>query len=83
MFLEQTLAFIRESILVRTPFNVMNMRKLLNTITSFLGHFRIHIDKNPYECKECGKYFTPGRDVKYIKEFTLVKNLVLGMWEDF
>lgn len=61
----------------------MNMGKLLNTITSFLGRFRIHIDKNPHECSECGKYFTHGRDVKVHQSIhTGDKLTVLRTWED-
>ena len=62
----------------------MNMEKLLNTITNFLGHFRIHLDKNPYECKECEKYFTHGRDIKVHERIhTGEKLIALKMWEDF
>lgn len=83
--MKQTLEFNRESILVRISFNVRNMEKLFNIITHFLGHFRIHAGKNPYECKECGKYFSHGKDLnvyhrihtglKKKKHFTNIKNM--------
>lgn len=59
------------------------MGKLLNTITNFLGHFRIHIDKNPYEYKKCGMYFIPGRDVKVHQRIHTGKKLSIRNVEDF
>lgn len=42
------------------------------------------MDKNPYECKECKKYFTHGRDIKVHQRIQTGEKLtVLQMWEDF
>lgn len=84
LFVEQSLEFIRQSILARSPFSVMNMGKLLNIFTKFLDIIEFILTRIVMNVNNMGSTLCVVDTLKYIKEFTLIKTLpLLRMWKDF
>ena len=80
MFVVQALEFMKESILVRSPFNVRNVEKPFNIITSFLDTLEFILARTLMNVTNVESTLLMVETLKYIKVFTTLRNLKNVGW---